>query len=81
MRNFLCAAAVLAAAITVCPQAMAAQVVDQKDMHFSTTEVSVKAGESVEFTNSDMMTHDLSVTGPDGSVMSSHVMKPGDKTD
>jgi plastocyanin len=40
--------------------------------------VTVKAGESVSFTNSDQVSHDLSIKNPDGSRQSSTMQKPGD---
>jgi plastocyanin len=58
--------------------ARAQQVVDQKGMQFSPTELTVKLGESVKFTNSDGMTHDLSVKAPDGALVTSTPMNPGD---
>ena len=59
--------------------AKAEQVIDQKDKRFSQDAVTVKAGESVSFTNSDQVSHDLSVKNPDSSRLSSTMQKPGDK--
>jgi plastocyanin len=69
----------LLAGITGALPAKAEQVIDQKDKRFSQDAVTVKAGESVSFTNSDQVSHDLSVKNPDGSRQSSTMQKPGDK--
>jgi plastocyanin len=68
----------LLAGITALP-AKAEQVIDQKDKRFSQDAVTVKAGETVTFTNSDQVSHDVSVKNPDGSRQSSTMQKPGDK--
>jgi plastocyanin len=69
----------LLAGITGALPAKAEQVIDQKDKRFSQDAVTVKAGESVSFTNSDQVSHDVSVKNPDGSRQSSTMQKPGDK--
>lgn len=69
----------LLAGITGASLAKAEQVIDQKDKQFSQDAVTVKAGDSVSFTNSDQVSHDLSVKNPDGSRQSSTMQKPGDK--
>ena len=62
----------------VASPARADQSIDQKDKQFSQEAVTVKPGEAINFTNSDQVTHDLSVKNPDGSRMKSVMQKPGD---
>jgi plastocyanin len=42
-------------------------VVDQKGLRFVPDAVTISAGDSIRFTNSDPYTHDVTVIGPDGS--------------
>ncbi len=65
-------------ALVAASPARADQSIDQKDKQFSQEAVTVKSGEAVTFTNSDQVTHDLSVKNPDGSHMMSAMQKPGD---
>jgi plastocyanin len=58
--------------------AVAQQSVDQKDKQFSQSTLTVKAGETVQFTNSDNVAHDPSAKSPDGSKLSSTLQKPGE---
>ncbi len=75
MKLILCAALVLAPFA-----ARAGQTVDQKDRQFSAPAVTVKAGEPVTFSNSDQVSHDVSIRNPDGSKMMSRLEKPGEST-
>ena len=65
-------------ALAAASSARADQSIDQKDKQFSQEAVTVKTGEAINFTNSDQVTHDLSVKNPDGSRMKSVMQKPGD---
>jgi plastocyanin len=51
---------------TVVAQA-AETVVDQIGLKFAPTTVTINAGDSIKFTNSDPFTHDVTVVSPDGS--------------
>jgi plastocyanin len=42
-------------------------VVDQKGLKFVPDAVTINAGDTIKFTNSDPFTHDVTVIGPDGS--------------
>jgi plastocyanin len=42
-------------------------VVDQKGLKFVPDTVSINAGDTIRFTNSDPYTHDVTVISPDGS--------------
>jgi plastocyanin len=42
-------------------------VVDQKGLKFVPVTVTINAGDSIKFTNSDPFTHDVTVISPDGS--------------
>ncbi len=42
-------------------------VVDQKGLRFVPDAVSINAGDSIRFTNSDPFTHDVTIIDPDGS--------------
>ena len=59
--------------------AQAGQTVDQKDKQFSQAVVTVKTGEAVNFSNSDEVSHDLSIRNPDGSKMMSRLERPGEQ--
>ena len=58
--------------------AQADQHVDQKDKAFSSQSVDASVGEGVTFSNTDSVTHDLSIRNPDGSKMESVMERPGD---
>jgi plastocyanin len=79
MARMLFGVALLLAGISGAVPARAEQVVDQKDKQFSQDAMTVKVGESVSFTNSDQVTHDLSIKNPDGSRLMSAMQKPGDQ--
>ena len=42
-------------------------VVDQQGLKFVPNSLTINAGDSIRFTNSDPFTHDVTVIGPDGS--------------
>ena len=48
----------------------AVQTVDQKDLRFSVKMVKIAKGDSVEFTNSDDTSHNITISGRDFSVNS-----------
>ena len=79
MSRIVAAALLLALVIGSAALVRAETVVDQKDKEFSQDNVTVKAGESVAFTNSDQVTHDLSMKNPDGSRLTSAMQKPGER--
>ncbi len=79
MTKMLACGLVLALAVTCATSARAGQTVDQKDKQFSAESLNVKVGEAVTFTNSDPVSHDLSVKDPDGSRMMGAMEKPGDQ--
>ena len=66
--------------MTMSAPARADQSVDQKDKQFSQPAVTVNVGESIAFSNSDDVTHDVSIRNPDGSKMMSRMQRPGDTT-
>ena len=53
---------------TAMPAAMAAQtVIDQKGLKFVPNAVTINAGDTILFTNSDPFTHDVTVVGANGA--------------
>ena len=63
----LATTAILVAAPT---RAAAAEVaVDQRDMQFVPGAVAINAGDSVRFTDTDRIAHDITVVNPDGSAV------------
>jgi plastocyanin len=53
---------------TMIAQAGAAEFkVDQRDLHFVPDTLTVKAGDYVRFTDSDRITHNITVVNPDGT--------------
>ncbi len=78
MNKLLPCMLLLPLALAAASPARADQSVDQKDKQFSRDAVTVKPREAISFTNSDQVTHDLSVKKPDGSRMKSVMQKPGD---
>ncbi len=42
-------------------------VIDQKDLKFVPNAVTIHAGDTIRFTNSDPFTHDVTVISPDGA--------------
>jgi plastocyanin len=49
------------------PAYAAETAVDQIDLKFVPDAVTIKAGDTVRFTNSDRIAHDITVTNPDGT--------------
>ena len=67
----------LAAALTISSACLAASVgVDQKGIAFSVTQLTVKKGDIVTFTNSDQTSHNLLITG-EGVTINSGLQQPG----
>lgn len=50
--------------------------VDQKDLKFSVRELKIAKGDSIEFTNSDDTSHNITITGA-GFTANSGLQKPG----
>lgn len=59
------------------PSAAAEHVIDQKDLSFSQSEISIAAGDKIKFTNSDRTAHHL-WTKDNGVNFSSRMLKTGD---
>lgn len=51
----------------VCQAHAAETVVDQRDLNFVPTAVTIAAGDAVRFTDTDHITHNITVTSPDGT--------------
>lgn len=79
MRSFILP---VIAASTLAFVAHAAQdiVVTQKDKQFSSTDVSLKQGDSVNFVNDDTVAHNLSIKAPDGTSRLNALQKTGEST-
>ena len=52
-------------------------VMDQSGLKFVPTIVTINAGDSVRFQNHDPFTHDVTVTGPDGSSIDKGIQQHG----
>jgi plastocyanin len=61
--------AALAAVSTASPAFAAETVVDQRDLMFAPDKVTIAVGDTVRFTDSDRITHNISIVYPDGSVV------------
>jgi len=60
---------VLVTALGIVPRAQAAEtVVDQHDLMFVPSAVTIQAGDTVRFTDTDRITHNITITYPDGTV-------------
>jgi plastocyanin len=74
-RKFLLCVAACAASLTA-SAAPVIHVVDQSKLQFSILEMRIKQGDTVKFTNSDRLAHNIMVT--DGSrVLNSGLQQPG----
>jgi plastocyanin len=49
------------------PAYAAETVIDQKDLKFVPEAVTINAGDTIRFTNSDRFFHDVTIAGPDGT--------------
>ena len=49
------------------PAYAAETAVDQLDLQFVPTSVTINAGDSIRFTNSDRIAHDVTIVNPDGT--------------
>jgi plastocyanin len=67
--NTLRAAFVIVVAISgAAAQASAAEsAVDQRDLHFVPDSLTIKVGDTVRFTDTDRITHDVTIVNPDGT--------------
>lgn len=62
------AAMVMLGLIGLISRVGAAEVaVDQKDLLFTPNALTIKAGDSVRFTDSDRIAHDITIVNPDGT--------------
>jgi plastocyanin len=76
MKRAVLAAALLLGAATL--GAWAGETVSQKNKQFFPDTLTVRAGEAVTFNNDDQVTHDITITRPDGSTDPGVMEKPGD---
>lgn len=51
----------------VAPAVAAERYVDQHDLMFVPTSMTIKAGDTVRFTDTDRITHNITIVNPDGS--------------
>lgn len=77
-KTVLRAAAAVATSVLVCA-AGDDTLVSQKDREFSTTSLSLHAGDTVRFSNDDDVVHNISVREPGGTNRKGVIEKPGDK--
>jgi plastocyanin len=78
MRIFYIFAGVLFA-MMVSPAAFADTTeITQADQTFSQEAVTLKAGDTIHFTNKDSVTHNIKVMGADGDVDDKGLQKPGE---
>jgi plastocyanin len=66
-RGMLLGTASLAFSLLISPAFAAQTVVDQHDLKFVPDAVTINAGDSVRFTDSDHITHNITVDNPDGT--------------
>src|SRR5258707_4388032 len=64
------------AALTAAPLLAADHEITQQDRHFSQTEITIKAGDSISFKNDDEVTHNVFSTTP-GMEFDLHRQAPG----
>lgn len=57
----------LALAVSALPARAAEFAVDQHDLRFVPASLTIKAGDTVRFTDSDHITHNITITSPDGT--------------
>ena len=58
---------VLICSCAAAPASVAEAVVDQHDLRFSPDSVTIAAGDTIRFTDTDHITHDITITNPDGT--------------
>jgi plastocyanin len=63
------AAAAIVLAASVAPAWATEKVVDQRDLMFVPTSLTIASGDTVRFTDTDRITHNITITYPDGSVI------------
>lgn len=59
--------ALLALPILAAPACAAETAVDQRDLKFVPDAVTIQAGDTVRFTDSDHITHNITIDNPDGT--------------
>lgn len=77
----------LAASMVLAAPALAAEhFVDQRDLRFVPDAMTIKAGDTVRFTDTDRITHNITIVNPDGtsedkgmSTFSEHIVVQFDK--
>lgn len=80
IRDLLTILATIAVMSVAAWAAGAVHVVDQNKLQFSVTELTIKEGDTVRFTNSDRPAHNILVT--DGTkILNSGLQQPGDPFD
>ena len=60
-------ASLVVATFVAVPAAAAETVVDQHNLKFSPESVSIAAGDTIRFTDSDHITHNVTITNPNGA--------------
>ena len=67
-RTLRASSVILVAMFGLATHANAAEIsVDQRDLHFVPDSLTIKAGDTVRFTDSDHITHNITIVNPDGS--------------
>ncbi|HEY7979675.1 MAG TPA: plastocyanin/azurin family copper-binding protein [Rhizomicrobium sp.] len=65
--HYIALLALLAFPILAAPACAAETAVDQRDLEFVPDAVTIKAGDTVRFTDSDHITHNITIDNPDGT--------------
>jgi plastocyanin len=73
---FSTVSAIVLAALSVLPLLAADHEIAQQDRHFSQTEITIKAGDTISFKNDDEVTHNVFSTTP-GMEFDLHRQAPG----
>ena len=69
MRATILGGAAVIAAFVSLPAYASEAVVDQRDLMFAPASVSIAAGDTVRFTDSDRITHNITIVYPDGATV------------
>jgi len=72
------AASLILAGLLSVPVLAADNPIDQANQQFSNKALTVKAGDTVTFKNSDDVTHNITVDSPDGDADDLGLQKPGE---
>ena len=76
MNRWLSRSVLATAFVAAATRAGAAEVaVDQRDMLFVPSAVMINAGDSIRFTDTDRIAHDITVVNPDGSAVDRGMVK------